>query len=310
MQLPFNKLNSHEWSDLLQYNPSVADKCDKWDEFDEFDWCHLICVRPEFVEKCNMLKTLSGGVWVQILKAQPHLEDLCTQYKGWNKIRQDYFSNLLAIQPQFARHCPCWNQFSGCTWNTLLSKQPQFIDQYIANAGKMESNEIVSVLIQQPQLANQLNLDELWPHDWAVLIRSHPEFVTKCKCLDKLGSKIWVILLKYHFIELANYCTKWQEFDTDDWSSLFTDCPSVVEIFAKQTTNGWFTLLLKYPELITECDCIDKFTAHHWKHILLKHPELAKYCPDKIELDTDTMLTLIRQHPEILDIIEKKKENN
>lgn len=49
----WSELDGHGWAELLQWQPQLADRCDKWNEFSGYDWTCLIGAQPQFVEQCE-----------------------------------------------------------------------------------------------------------------------------------------------------------------------------------------------------------------------------------------------------------------
>ena len=46
-------LSTSEWVEILKENPELADKCDKWEEFEGEDWSNLLSAQPQLADRCD-----------------------------------------------------------------------------------------------------------------------------------------------------------------------------------------------------------------------------------------------------------------
>ena len=89
------------WRLLLESMPEIADKCDRWSEFDLEDWEMLLAWQPQFAAKCDKWADFTGEGW------------------AW----------LLAGEPQFADRCD-WSLLSDADWNRLDQSQPALVAKH------------------------------------------------------------------------------------------------------------------------------------------------------------------------------------
>ncbi len=120
----WENLHGKDWYIILSKQPQLADKCNKWGEFDEDNWGWLLSKQPQFFDKCNKWEEFDGDIWSRLLSEQPQFADKCNK---WEEFDGDIWSRLLSEQPNFAKYCD-WKKLDGDSWNWLLIWQPQFAE--------------------------------------------------------------------------------------------------------------------------------------------------------------------------------------
>lgn len=65
-----------EWIEILGGNPELEEKCDKFDDFSDFDWLELY-KKPLFSQKFDENRANYAHTWIQILKTKPELAPEC-----------------------------------------------------------------------------------------------------------------------------------------------------------------------------------------------------------------------------------------
>lgn len=116
-------LNSAKLVELLKKDPRIASKFDEyslWNRIYPISWSWLLYKRPQFAEKA---KQYPSG-WAAILTHEPELARDCDKWEEFSPVD---WSWLLESRPQFADKCDKWEEFSAWDWYELFD-QPQFAD--------------------------------------------------------------------------------------------------------------------------------------------------------------------------------------
>ena len=184
--------------------------------------------------------------------ANKKLVDLLLQDENANVANEEFetlsgsdWVRLLSAKPQFADKCDCckvsdalisgttvsyWHKLTAKQWCDLLMKQPQFIDK--CDWSKMHRGYFEQIFNKYPDKIVKLEISQLHAELAACVLESHPE-----------------LAVKYD---------RWNEFDSDAWSSL----------------------LSKQPQLIEYCNTA--IISEKVKNIILEmYPDWAKYFNDK-----------------------------
>lgn len=77
-QAQFKKKAKHYasgWVAILILNPELAQECDKWEKFDDWEWCKLLSEQPQFANKCDRWEYFVGWMWEELLGKQPQFEE-------------------------------------------------------------------------------------------------------------------------------------------------------------------------------------------------------------------------------------------
>ena len=153
-----------DWSQLLQFQPRFADKCD-WSKLDGEDWAMLLRRQPRFAEKCDWMK-FEGRHWMLLLRARPEFADKCD-----------------------------WSKLDGGDWINLIAARPEFIDR--CDRSKFGARDIVRIVRQCGKLGvpmAALHLDEcdfsqLTASDWSQVLVLRPDLVGKFESIERDWSK-------------------------------------------------------------------------------------------------------------------------
>lgn len=153
-----------DWSNLLQFQPRFADKCD-WSKLDGEDWTMLLKRQPQFATKCDWTK-LEGRNWMLLLR----------------------------VHPEFADRCD-WDKLDGGNWINLIAARPEFIDR--CDWAKFDAHDIVMIVRQCGKLGvpmAALHLDEcdfsqLTASDWSQVLVLRPDLVDKFDAVERDWSK-------------------------------------------------------------------------------------------------------------------------
>ena len=73
-------LSVKEWIEILGEHPELEEKCDRFDDFSDFDWLELY-KKPLFAEKFDEYRANYANTWVQILKTSPERASECDCWK-------------------------------------------------------------------------------------------------------------------------------------------------------------------------------------------------------------------------------------
>ena len=98
----YENLSVKKWIDILGERPELEEKCDKFDDFSDFDWLEL-WRKPLFSKKFDEYRANYAITWVQILKTSPERASECDCWKEIAKcayrgfVKTEYLS-LFAIR--------------------------------------------------------------------------------------------------------------------------------------------------------------------------------------------------------------------
>ena len=70
--------------------------------------------------------------------------------------------------------------------------------------------------------------EEFDTEDWSWLLKSQPQFINLCKCLDKFTALDWRYLLKFQ-PQFIDKCDKLDKFTTYDWRCLLSYQPQLAK---------------------------------------------------------------------------------
>ena len=87
-------LSVKEWIDILGEHPELEEKCNKFDDFFDFDWLEL-WRKPLFSKKFDEYRANYANTWVQILKTSP----------------------------EHASECDCWKEIAKCSYRRLVKTE-------------------------------------------------------------------------------------------------------------------------------------------------------------------------------------------
>ena len=153
--------------------PQLADKCDKWNEFDSDDWTYLLMEQPQFADKCDKN-------WSKLLNASP---EMIANY-NWSELGAMDWGNLLYVRPEFADNCNKWVEIFF-TYDEmrfeLLRKHPELIEKYHGLWEKLTGHEMFWCLLRYPELAKESTWSKIYPGRWAYLLWRHREIMDHVK---------------------------------------------------------------------------------------------------------------------------------
>ena len=69
-----DRLKNEDWIDILREQPQLADKCNKWRQFNGGDWSCLLYNQPQFADKCDWEK-LARRALIWLLQKHPEFAD-------------------------------------------------------------------------------------------------------------------------------------------------------------------------------------------------------------------------------------------
>lgn len=308
---PLKAVSLDNWADIVSIRPDLLEQNELYKEFSGDNWETVLSKQPDLIDKCPK-EVLTGQNWWFILSSQPSLENDCP----WVKLEVSDWSGLLAEKPEFAKHCTCWDEFSGDDWCCLLDNQPQFEQQCNQFNGwwKLDGGCWSSLLVDQPSLKDKCVWETLTGEDWGALLESKPEFEQKCpwgvlkgsdisrilfaqpqllsKCdLTKLSGEDWAYLLLEQ-PQLSEYCD-WNLLSGEDWASLLSGQAIFSEHCQWDKLNGddWESLISCKPNFADKCD-LEKLSPANWVNLLGFHAISPEQCPWQ-DFDGDNWETLL-----------------
>ena len=181
----WRKVYGEQWEALHNERPEIFNKRGQI-TLDGNGWVKLISENSQYGELCKWEK-LDGEDWCALLSSHPHFAEKC----AWKKLQIEHWFRLLSVQPQFGDRCPWKNVATAHDWALLLSKQPQFLEQFI-----------------KAWCINGVHGDSVVGDDkWTELLIAMPEMIDQ-------------------FPEVARKCD-WSHFTGGDWSRVLSICPQL-----------------------------------------------------------------------------------
>lgn len=92
----------------------------------------------------------------------------------------------------------------------------------------------------------------------------------------------------------------WEAFSTDAWEDILCEQPQFLEK-AKEYAKGWIALLIKNPELESECGKWKEFYTRGWRDLLSKQPQFADKCDKWEEFSVLNWKTLLLAQPQFVN---------
>lgn len=122
-----------------------------------------------------------------------------------------------------------------------MAEIPQHIIEIIAKL------DLFKILIYNPHLATQLDLNKLTPAEAAIFLSSNPQFI-HLRNLDDFDSSDWARLAT---VGLSD--TPWDTFTYSDWERISVMSPSVFAQECKiENHPAWNKIILDSPEVLYE----------------------------------------------------------
>lgn len=247
-------------------------------------------------------KKLTGENWQKLLRRQPDFEDECNEADGWSKLTGDDWAELLyAYYTRFESYCD-WAKLKetnsqNIVW--LFAEHPEAVDKSQYDWSKINADDWVSLLKQQPQFSEHCKKWKDFSGDnWTSLLVEQPQFSKYCKKWNAFSGDNWQELLCRRPEEFSRKCSEikgWKKLTPTNWSELLTEQPRFKELCSETTwmemrAEDWFRLLCAQPRFAEECDRYNGFATlnrevlgddfcEKWSELLQKEKTFEKYCP-------------------------------
>ena len=103
------------WVAILQKQPELIDKYDKWDNLEFSHWCELLSIQPQFEKFCDWKKVIDKDIFSITPETDYILHINSLYYNTYATL------TLLRTQPQFADKIPdiIYDNFSNEQWEEL-----------------------------------------------------------------------------------------------------------------------------------------------------------------------------------------------
>lgn len=132
-------LSVKEWIEILGEHPELEEKCDKFNDFSDFDWLAL-WRKPLFSKKFDEYRANYANTWVQILKTSPERASECDCWKEIAKCAYRGFvkTEYLAL---FAMRTPEILAF-------VESESPELKQEVLGNIDRIKNSEALKFLLK------------------------------------------------------------------------------------------------------------------------------------------------------------------
>ena len=297
------------WSVVLNRQPSLADFCDCWERFEDYQWITILKGQPQFANRFNGWDRLDSGLWTELLERQPQFSVRCEK---WSEFCGSDWCKLLLKQPQFAKRCNDWSVFSSRDWCELLRDQPRFGEKCNWKefdwelALKQDWKELIDA---RPEFIAMAGIDcPIWKKftasNWIELIKTHPELVSICegvyKWRDDDELEVFVKLINLA-PGLSRNCDleKWEGHELEkilietnvNWQSFPCE---------KLLAWNWVSILEKKPAYANKCKW-EILSEDQWFEIIMRHSEVASFMPKGIITSLRLWRRLARRHGALVE---------
>lgn len=132
-------LSVKEWIEILGEHPELEEKCDKFDDFSDFDWLALY-KKPLFAEKFDEYRANYANTWVQILKTSPERASECDCWKEIAKcayrgfVKTEYLSLFAIRNPEILAF--------------VESESPELKQEVLGNIDRIKNSEALKFLLK------------------------------------------------------------------------------------------------------------------------------------------------------------------
>lgn len=149
--------------------------------------------------------------------------------------------------------------------------------------------------------------NKLRPEDWPCLILEDPTAVGECPCLNRFTASDWLVLVTNHRGLFKHSCfhkspdASWVNM-RDYWVPLVLKYPELIngcKCIQQFNWGDWTKILCKHPELVNKCEILEVLSGEQWATILLAQPSLAKHMPENIVIVPDDWVRIMQKHPEV-----------
>lgn len=146
-------LSVKEWIEILGKHPELKEKCNKFDDFSDFDWLELY-KKPLFAEKFDEYRANYANTWVQILKTSPERASECDCWKEIAKcsyrgfVKTEYLALFVIRNPEIL---------------TFIEKESTELKQEVLeNIAKIRNSEALKFLLKNTIPMPQRVLDSIY----------------------------------------------------------------------------------------------------------------------------------------------------
>ena len=251
--------------------------------------------------------------------ANKKLVDLLLQDENANVANEEFetlggsdWVRLLSKKPQFADKCDCckisnaliegttvsyWHKLTAKQWCDLLIKQLQFIDK--CDWSKMHRGYFEQIFNKYPDKMVKLEISQLHTELAACVLESHPELAVKYDRWDEFDSDAWSSLLSKQ-PQFADKCN-WDKLEGWDWNLLLQKQPQFSDKcnWGKLDGSSWSWLLQEQPQFFDKC-AWSKLDGWNWRLLLEKQPQFSDKC-DWSKLKGSAWCWLLRSQPQFFD---------
>ena len=121
----WDKFDNDDWEYLLYFQPQFVSKCNKFEDFDVWNWDSLLCKNPDFFKLAE--KYPNGMRAIMLLKRSEN-----RKRKNYEKMPSRELTDRLIMDRRLADDFDkfdLWKRIDNNDWGRLLSKQPQFAEE-------------------------------------------------------------------------------------------------------------------------------------------------------------------------------------
>ena len=317
------KLNNSNWVKMISQQPELFDKCKIIDKFDSYDLNNILRNQPQLINKIKKIykDKNRNTLFSYILNSK---EDLNINFnymlvselnKNINNITIYIWLYMLAYNPDLIKICPIVDKISYNEYQNnvidLVSKQISF-KYLLPSIDKISSDHLSTLISNQPQLIEESKIDfKIFDvNNWALILSKQPQLIDKCDKLKEFNTRNWYIILSKQ-PKLIDYCNKIDEFNGYNWYLILKKQPKLVKYCNKlDILPNWIEILKEQPQLANYCNKFDEFKGENLYDLLMKHPQLIDKCKNINNINRKYRIKLLNRYPNLLDKIRLNKIDN
>ena len=322
-------LSSVYWVNILKKQPKLITKYKKfYKEIDMVDLSNIVSINKKILKyiKINKINVDATGSF-QNYNALSKIISNCPEVikhvskEKINKISISDWLKILEVRPtliyKIKYNEPLYPKYSKEVVS-LVSEQPIF-KYLLPEVYKIKNHNLVTLISKQPQLIDELkiNLKKLDNDDWVEILKKQPQLIDKCDSIENFTVYNWSKILSKQS-KLIAYCNKLDEISIYDWYVIILYHPEILnnskilDIFNKKTTTLNITnILIKHHCLIEKLiikENIFEFLSERKKLLYNSkkyHNEfMKKYI--KYYKDSEILTNMIGIYPDLKDLYTEK----
>ena len=120
LNINIKKFNRDDWFIILQNQPQLIDKCNKFNELNINQWFNILIKQPKLIDYCNCYNKFYEHNWYDLLMKYPYLINKCNKY-----LFTQHKIQLLMLHPKLIENIPV-NEISNIHFEYILYNSREY----------------------------------------------------------------------------------------------------------------------------------------------------------------------------------------